>query len=360
MKRVVRNHANANEMRNCCVLNANSTLRVVMQHWLEVEKFPSVERTTYDRYESTAKNHIYPFLGSYPLNTLTREELKGLMDSEVLDGFAYNTIKKTHSILKSFFDYAIDQRILEKNPFANVHMVKKSTVYAKQNKEEIPLVEEITIFEEDEIQKLKYESFKCKENGCRCYQQAAVYCLLLNTGLRISELMGLLNKDIDLENHVLYIRHGAKEVNCRDKLIPKQGRELYIGKPKSRASRRSVPLNAVAIQMILDLRKERYLGESTPLVCDKKGNYIRPNNIRKRFYRILKAAGIEQKGLHSLRHTFASKLVNGIKQPDGSLLCLPIRQVADILGHSTTQVTEMYYVKKDTARLHGVTDDFCF
>ena len=41
-------------------------------------------------------------------------------------------------------------------------------------------------------------------------------------------------------------------------------------------------------------------------------------NFRKRYYRILAAAGIEKKGLHSLRHTFASSLVNGIKQEDGS------------------------------------------
>ena len=67
---------------------------------------------------------------------------------------------------------------------------------------------------------------------------------------------------------------------------------------------------------------------------------------------------IEQKGLHSLRHTFATNLVNGIKQEDGSIRSLTPRQVADLLGHSTSQITEMYYVKKDTTRLAGVTDGF--
>ncbi len=37
---------------------------------------------------------------------------------------------------------------------------------------------------------------------------------------------------------------------------------------------------------------------------------------------ILKAAGIEIKGLHSLRHTFATNLINGIKQPDGNIKAL--------------------------------------
>ena len=73
---------------------------------------------------------------------------------------------------------------------------------------------------------------------------------------------------------------------------------------------------------------------------------------------LLAAAGIKKKGLHWLRHTFASSLVNGIKQEDGSIKSLTPRQVADLMGHSTSQITELYYVKKDTSRLRGITNDF--
>ena len=116
---------------------------------------------------------------------------------------------------------------------------------------------------------------------------------------------------------------------------------MKVGKLKSATSKRSVPLNDTAIAMIQDLRKEAYFGEDTPLVPDEYGNYTRPVNFRKRYYRILAAAGIEKKGLHSLRHTFASSLVNGIKQEDGSIKSLTPRQVADLLGHSTSQITEL-------------------
>lgn len=187
---------------------------------------------------------------------------------------------------------------------------------------------------------------------------SAAYILMLNTGLRTGELLGLLNSDIDLEKKTLTVRQGVKEVSRRNGTEFTSGREIKIGKPKSTASKRTVPLNKTAIEMIEELRKEAYFGENTPLVADENGGYTRPVNFRKRYYRILKAAGIEQKGLHSLRHTFATNLVNGIKQSDGSIKSLTPRQVADLLGHSTSQITELYYVKKDTSRLNGITEGF--
>lgn len=104
--------------------------------------------------------------------------------------------------------------------------------------------------------------------------------------------------------------------------------------------------------------KEFYFGEDSPLIPDENGNFTKPVNFRKRFYRILKTAGIEIKGLHSLRHTFATNLVNGIKQPNGTIKSLTPRQAGDLLGHSTSEITERYYVKKDTAYLSGITDGF--
>lgn len=47
-----------------------------------------------------------------------------------------------------------------------------------------------------------------------------------------------------------------------------------------------------------------------------------------------------------------------IKQADGTIKSLTLRQVADLLGHTTSEVTELYYVKRDLTKLNGVTDGF--
>ena len=62
---------------------------------------------------------------------------------------------------------------------------------------------------------------------------------------------------------------------------------MKVGKLKSVTSKRTVPLNDTAIAMIQDLRKEAYFGVNTPLVPDEHGDYTRPVNFRKRYYRIL-------------------------------------------------------------------------
>ena len=141
--------------------------------------------------------------------------------------------------------------------------------------------------------------------------------------------------------------HTKAEVNKKmTEYIAKFEEELIA------SSKRDVPLNNIAIEMIKELHNEY-----TTCLCEK-GNHTRPVNFRKRFYRILKGASIEAKVLHVLRHTFATKLVNGIKQPNGSIKSLTPRQVADLLGHSTSETTERYYVKKDTTYLNGITDEF--
>lgn len=333
-------------------------LKDSMQNWLQVFKFPSVEPTTYDRCECSAKNQVYPLLGEKAVGDINSADIKNLLNYWMNKGYAYTTVKKAYVVLNEYFRYLYREELISKNPMANVEMIKKSNFLSAQNKENLPTNETVTVFTAEEIEKFKEECFKCWGTGKRLYQQSAAYILMLNTGLRTGELLGLLNSDIDLENKTLTVRQGVKEVSRRNGVEFTSGREIKIGKPKSTASKRTVPLNRTAIEMIEELRKEAYFGENTPLVADENGDYTRPVNFRKRYYRILKAAGIEQKGLHSLRHTFATNLVNGIKQSDGSIKSLTPRQVADLLGHSTSQITELYYVKKDTSRLNGITEGF--
>ena len=341
-------------------IEANKTLKESMTNWLQVFKFPSVERTTYDRYECTAENQIYPLIGNKIVGNITAADIKKVLNHWMTEGYAYTTVKKVHIILGDYFKHLTQEELIARNPMNAAPMIKKSNFYAIQEKEDLPTSETITIFTAEEIEKLKLEASKAYATGKKLYRQAGAYILMLNTGLRAGEMLGVLNGDIDLERRVLHLQRGVKVINKRDGVELLDGStEIKVGKLKSATSKRDIPLNDVAIKMIEELRKEFYFGEDSPLICDEHGNFTNPERFRRRYHRLLDGAGIQSKGLHSLRHTFATNLVNGVKQPDGTIKALTVKQVADLLGHSTTQVTEMYYVKKDTSMLNGITNDFC-
>ena len=105
---------------------------------------------------------------------------------------------------------------------------------------------------------------------------------------------------------------------------------------------RDVPLNEASVDAILDLRAERYFVEDASLIADEHEGYTRtvlphPDG-----------GCADAAGGGSIL-CFAANLVNSIKQPDGTLGSLSPRQVAVLLRQSASEITELYYVKKDAS-----------
>ena len=297
-----------------------------------------MERGTYDRLECTAKHQIYPLIGNKVVGDITSADIKAVLNHWMNKGYAYTTVKKVYNILTDYFRYLTQQELIHKNPMLAAPMIKKANFMATQGKENKPTFETVTTFSPEEIERFKAEAMRTWGNGERIYQQAAAYTLMLNTGLRTGEVLGLLNSDIDLEHRVIHLQRGVKEISRRDGTEATSGREIKVGKLKTASSKRDIPLNQTAVDAILDLRRERYFGEDTPLITDEHGDFTRPVNFRKRYYRILEAAGIERKGLHSLRHSCASLLyANGVA----------LKDIQEWLGHSDIGTTSNIYTHLD-------------
>ena len=93
---------------------SKAKLEESMGRWLRVFKFPSVERSTYDRPECTAKHQIYPIIGGKVVGDITSADIKALLNHWMNEGYAYTTVKKVYNILTP--------------------MIKKSTFMASQGK----------------------------------------------------------------------------------------------------------------------------------------------------------------------------------------------------------------------------------
>jgi integrase len=301
-------------------------LKDSIQNWLENYKFPSVEQTTYDRAECIARNQIYPKLCDKTVGDVTASDVRNLLNECMNKGLAYTTVKKVYVLLNEYFRTIYLEELIPKNPMENVEMIKKANFMSAQGKENLPECETVTVFTDDEIERFKKESYSEYSNGVKKHKQSSAYILILNTGMRAGEALALRNCDIDLGKRQIHIQKSVKEIYNRDEVKATGGKSAKVGKTKTATSKRIIPLNDTAIDAIHRLREEYYFGEDAPLICDENGDYTKPVNFRKRFYRILRDSGIEIKGIHSLRHTFATRLVNGIKQPDGTIKSLTPKQ----------------------------------
>ena len=333
-------------------------LRKSMQKWLEVFQYGTVERATYDRKEDCAKHYIYPRIGDMIISEITSADLNGILTQMMNEGYSHSTVKHVYSLFKEYFRYLCYEEHIPKNPMAYVRMIKKANFLAAQGREIIARSDAVTVLNDEEIRRLREAVFTRNRKGALKHQQAAAYLLMLNTGLRTGEALGLLNSDIDLDKRALSVTRAVKEVSKRDKDGTVCGTELIVGGMKTAASKRAIPLNSTAIEMILILRTERYFGADSPLISNQVGDFTRPSTFRSRWYTLLDFAGISHKGLHSLRHTFATRLINGVEDENGNLKTLTVKQVADLLGHTTSSVTEKYYVRREPNKLCGITDEF--
>ena len=333
-------------------------LRKSMQKWLEVFQYGTVERATYDRKEDCAKHYIYPRIGDMIISEITSADLNGILTQMMNEGYSHSTVKHVYSLFKEYFRYLCYEEHIPKNPMAYVRMIKKANFLAAQGREIIARSDAVTVLTDEEIRRLREAVFTRNRKGALKHQQAAAYLLMLNTGLRTGEVLGLINSDIDLDNREMLVVRAVKEVGKRDNDGTVRGTELIVGGMKTAASKRTIPLNSTAIEMILILRTERYFGADSPLISNQVGDFTRPSTFRSRWYTLLDFAGISHKGLHSLRHTFATRLINGVEDENGNLKTLTVRQVADLLGHTTSSVTEKYYVRREPNKLCGITDEF--
>jgi integrase/recombinase XerD len=147
----------------------------------------------------------------------------------------------------------------------------------------------------------------------------ALFLLLLRSGIRIGEALGLKLNDLDIKGRKVHLYEGEKN---------SMGRVVYLSDDA-----------LFAIKLWLRRRDKNkefvFYGKSHGHLCYSTGRGL--------FVKYLKKAGLDQKGytVHCLRHTFASELLNAGMR----LECLQ-----QLLGHQDIEVTRRYARLTDTTR----------
>lgn len=297
-----------------------------IDNWLYNYKKNELKTTSFDRLESTINTHIKPNIGAKQLSKIKDEDIQSIINNLFTNKYSHSTIKKVHDAFNACFTYAILKKDITENPMPLVNLPSESKFEIKKAR----------IFTEDELSNIICELNEQYSTGRYKYRYRDVFILILNTGLRVGECLGIYKSDINLEEKTLHVQRNVAVVKERDddnasevvgyKVKTQNGTKTYSGD-------RIIDLNNNAITAIKNLLL--LFPSGNLLVQQDNGGIVNPTRLIKSFKSVLQNAGMEPCGVHSLRHTFASLLFKNR---------VDVKTVSEILGHSSVKITYDTYI----------------
>lgn len=288
------------------------TVKAYMESWLDQKK-ADLRPLAYKAYKSKTDGHIIPDLGRERLAKLTVGRVQKWLNDKSDSGLAPKMVGELRAVLRAALHDAMRDSLVHRNVAA----------LARPPKREHRQVEPLDLERAGDFLKHAQDS-----------RLAALYTVALAVGLRRGEALGLAWDAIDLDRGVLEVRRQLQRY---------EGALHLDDVVKTKSSRRKIALPAFAVAALREHKdrqvwERRQAGEKwqdTGLVFTSTvGTPLDPDNLKRDFGRLRKAAGVPAFRFHDLRHTCATLLlVQGV----------PLRVIMDLLGHSQIGVTANLY-----------------
>lgn len=292
--------------------SGDMTLTAWFNYWIENIKSANVKKNTIESYTNRFKNNIEPYIGNMILKEIKPLHCQNILNQMVMSDYKNSTIGMIRNAMKLLFDDAVENELIIRNP---VTKAVKCTQGKESKAKTAMTVDEQKVF-----------LFLAKESSY--YYQ---YAFVLQTGIRVGELIGLKWSDIDFENRILKISRTANQING----------EWIVGAPKSKAGQRGIPLTNEAVDILNKVKQNRKPLNIVPMqyhdlvFVSRTGKPVDNSSYNAALRKICEKANISPISMHILRHTFATRCIEAGMQP---------KTLQVILGHSSIDVTMDIYV----------------
>lgn len=307
--------------------------------------------TKYELKPSTRTNYKYMYkkyvrdgLGTKKIASIKYSDIKKFYIHLIKDiGFKPNSVEIIQTILHPVFNMAVRDGYIRTNPTDGVIAeIKRSHDWEKPKRHALTVPQQ--------------ERFVEFVSGHKVYKHwMTLFTVMLGTGARIGEIVGLRWEDCDFENNIIDINH-----NLVYRVQEESGVcEFHITTPKTKAGTRIIPMfSDVKEALLAEYARQKEDGFNT-FVIDGYTNFIfrnrfdealNPHVINRAIERIIRDANLEEEeraaaenrepvllphfSCHHLRHTFCTRLCENESN---------IKVIQEIMGHRNVETTMDVY-----------------
>ena len=300
-----------------------------LQTWVTVHVATNRSATTVERYDGIIRRHIVPALGYVELSKLTPLQVQSLENRLLQEGMAPKSVVMVHAVLSGAYRYAMRMEVVSRNPVALVSApsIRKREIQPPP----VEVVAEMLHIARNE----EHPKFPCIH-------------LLVYTGLRLGEALGLTWNDVDLDDGHLVVRAS----------LSRRMVGLVLSPPKTSSGERKVDLDAGTVAVLQDhrIRQDEVKAMMGPaykdagvVFCNGFGSWTDPQRVTLAVKALGKRVGFPNATSRSLRHFHATvALQNGTN----------IVVVSKRLGHSNVSITSDIYAHSLPGWQKQAAEDF--
>ena len=292
-------------------MNASISLTSYISEWLATFKETTVKQSTYDRLLTSVKALEGFTIASMPIGEITCIDIQQYVNDLTKRGYGLSTIKKQMRIVTAPLKQASALHIIPADPGIGIRLPSRYNVSKPER-----LIEAYTAQEQTAL-------LNVLSSGRRTGYFAIA--LMIETGLRVGEVLALRWQDVQLTR---------KRINVKNTVVrlANKKQSFVQDSVKSESSRRTIPLTPEAIN-ILEEQYARRVNEWVFINDD--GERLSYEALRYQTRKACEEAGIEYRGEHVFRHTFATNCYHkGID----------VKILSRLLGHADVNITYNLYI----------------
>lgn len=282
--------------------------------WLSVNSM-KVKPSTFAGYKTTLDLHILPSLGNKAIQRMTAMEVNCFAKEKMVNGridgkggLSPKTVRDMLSIIKSIFDFAWNEKIIDNRLTITYPKHQLQTIRVLTRQEQSAL--ESVLINDTDIHKLGI-------------------LLCLYTGVRIGEICALRWQDISPGFDMLSVQQTLQRIkNFSDDGAKTK---ILVDTPKSLRSVRVIPIPTFLSPLMQNFSN----GNHVNFLGTDDAFFTEPRTMQNHFAKVVKAANIPDANYHALRHTFATRCIEA---------GVDVKSLSEMLGHSNVNITLNRYV----------------